>query len=47
LWAFGTLGLQPSEELLAGIMKQAMAVQGDFIPQNIATTLWAFARLGL
>jgi len=47
LWAFATLGLQPSEELMAGMMKQAVAVHGDFKPQAIANTLWAFATLGL
>jgi len=29
------------------MMKQAVAVQGDFNPQAIANTLWAFATLGL
>jgi len=29
-WAFTKLGLQPSEDVMAGMMKQAVAVQGDF-----------------
>ena len=32
---------------MAGMMKQAVAVQGDFNAQGIANTLWAFAKLGL
>ena len=46
LWAFATLGLQPEENLLAGLTVQAMAVRHDFNPQNISNTLWAFTTLG-
>ena len=44
LWAFATLGQQPSDALMVGMKKHAVLVQGSFSPQ--ANTLWAFATLG-
>jgi len=38
LWAFAMLGQQPSKEIMAGMMKQAVAVRNDFNPQDIANT---------
>jgi len=46
LWAFATLGHEPSEALIAGLTAQALVVWGDFISQGITNTLLAFATLG-
>jgi len=37
VWAFETMGLMPSEVLLAGLTAQAL--RGDFNPQIITDTL--------
>jgi len=47
LWAFATLGLQPSKALIAGLTAQALVKRNDFGAQGIANTLWAFAKMGL
>ena len=37
---------RPCENILGALEARALEVQGDFNPQNIANTLWAFATLG-
>ena len=46
LWAFATLGRQPSEVLLVRLTAQALTVLEDSNSQQIASTLWALATLG-
>ena len=45
MWAFATLESQPPPALLNSVAGAALAKAQAFNPQNLANTLWAYAKL--
>ncbi len=49
LWAYATLGIEPSAEFMAVWEEEALAQmkRGEFNSQSLANSLWAYATLGI
>ena len=47
LWAFATLGMEPSEALVRAMSRRATLISVEFKSQEIANFFWAFATLRL
>ncbi len=41
-----TMGTKPGERMMRQLERRAEVISGEFNPQNVANTLWAFATMG-
>ena len=46
LWSYATFGIQPSNKLLVKTVDYLLANIDKYNQQNLALTLWAYAKLG-
>ncbi len=45
MWAFATMAINPTADLMSGAINRFMSLLPTYNPQGIANTLWAFASL--
>merc|ERR1719353_2547865 len=47
IWAYGTLGVQPSPQVIDELEAALRRVVTDMIPQDMSNIIWAYSKFGL